>query len=481
MESIEKLILEEKKKINWTTKNISEIIIRGNRLDATNYSSEGEEFRKIVKNYDGNIKQIKSIIDKIFVPPPIKRIFTDDENVGTPYLAPSDLHQTIVKSEKGIIEHEMKDIQDWFVKEKWLLITQSGLVGIPIIARKKLEKFIISQNMIRVIFKNNEDVNFLYILFKTKIGHKLLSTNFYGSVVTHIEPEHVEELTIPYPSTVIRKKISEQVDISLKFRDEADILFEKAQKTLAKHTGINDLKQLKPSYLESSQDRYFSLSKIQLKNRFDATFHDPIITKIIDQLKKTKLELTTIDDPRISKEIFLPGRFKRIFVKEEFGIPFLGGRNIVQFVPQQLKYLSKELHKELISNDVSIKENMILITRSGTIGRVLLTPKHFEGYTATEDIIRISPSGEIHSGYIYAFLSSDFGKKLITRNTFGSVVGHIDTKNIASIPILLLKKNIIDEIGDMIFEAFSKLTRAYNLEKKLVCELEEHISKKQKK
>ena len=39
MESIEKLILEEKKKINWTTKNISEIIIRGNRLDATNYSS----------------------------------------------------------------------------------------------------------------------------------------------------------------------------------------------------------------------------------------------------------------------------------------------------------------------------------------------------------------------------------------------------------------------------------------------------------
>ena len=26
MESIEKLILEEKKKINWTTKNISEII-----------------------------------------------------------------------------------------------------------------------------------------------------------------------------------------------------------------------------------------------------------------------------------------------------------------------------------------------------------------------------------------------------------------------------------------------------------------------
>ncbi len=98
METIEKLILEEKKKINWSSKNVSEIIIRGKRLDATAYSSEGEEFRKIVQNYDGNIKQIKTIIDKIFVPPPIKRIFTNDENVGTPYLAPSDLHEIIVKT-----------------------------------------------------------------------------------------------------------------------------------------------------------------------------------------------------------------------------------------------------------------------------------------------------------------------------------------------------------------------------------------------
>ena len=106
--------------------------------------------------------------------------------------------------------------------------------------------------------------------------------------------------------------------------------------------------------------------------------------------------------------------------------------------PSNKKYLSLKHHGERIKNQLILNENMILITCSGTIGKVTIVPKHWEGWTANQHIIRVVPINNEIAGYIHAWLSSDYAYPLITRYTYGMNVDEIDDKQVSKISIPLL-------------------------------------------
>ncbi len=119
---------------------------------------------------------------------------------------------------------------------------------------------------------------------------------------------------------------------------------------------------------------------------------------------------------------------------------------------------------------------MILVTCSGTVGRVLLAPKYFDDFTGNQHILRLVPSNEINKGYVYCFLASDYGRVLIQKFTYGSVVDEIDDSHLASVPFPLLKnKRIQDEVGNMVIEANDKRNEAWNLEHEAIAEIEKLI------
>ena len=45
-------------------------------------------------------------------------------------------------------------------------------------------------------------------------------------------------------------------------------------------------------------------------------------------LKRYAEEVTTVGDPRISREVILPGRFKRVYVDEGYGRVLIGGKQL---------------------------------------------------------------------------------------------------------------------------------------------------------
>ena len=63
-------------------------------------------------------------------------------------------------------------------------------------------------------------------------------------------------------------------------------------------------------------------------------------------LKKYADEVTTIGDKRITHDIVLAGVFKRTYVDEQYGYPFLGGKEITQLAPKTEKFLSKAIHRK---------------------------------------------------------------------------------------------------------------------------------------
>jgi len=218
---------------------------------------------------------------------------------------------------------------------------------------------------------------------------------------------------------------------------------------------------------DSSAVNTYNVKLSDINLRLDASYHVPIVNSIINHLKQHAEEVTNIGDQRISKAVILPGRFKRVYVDEGHGYVLFGGKQIHTLDPSGDKYLSSSKHDDRITKELLIDENTTLITRSGTIGKVAIVPKHWSNWIASEHIIRVVPATREVAGYNYIFLLSDYGRTLIQRYTYGAVVDEIDNSHVSDIPIPLLKnKDIQKRINDLALEANEKRYEAYKLEQK---------------
>ena len=119
---------------------------------------------------------------------------------------------------------------------------------------------------------------------------------------------------------------------------------------------------------------------------------------------------------------------------------------------------------------------MILITSSGTLANTVLVPEHWDGWAMTHDIIRLVPANKEISGYLYAWLSSDYARELIHKFAYGAVVRHLEKGHISQVSVPLLRdENVQREINDTVLEANRKRTEAYNLEQKALSVLDEKV------
>lgn len=203
-----------------------------------------------------------------------------------------------------------------------------------------------------------------------------------------------------------------------------------------------------------------------MSGRLDASYHVPIIDAIIEHLRRYAEEVTTVGDPRISREVILLGRFKRVYVDEGYGRVLIGGKQLSELDPSSKKYLSTAKHDKILKK-LEVHEGTTLITRSGTIGKIALIPKHWEHYVPSDHIIRIVPASKDIAGYLNIFLASDYGKALITRFTYGSVVDEIDDSHVRQIAFPLLKNHEMQKkINDLALAANEKRYEAYQFEQK---------------
>ena len=351
------------------------------------------------------------------------------------------------------------------LKPMTLLLTRSGTIGTISFVSKTLEGMVFSDDVIRVQFKKEIDLGYVYAYLKSKIGNMILTTNGYGSVITHIEPEHLATVPIPDAPAVIKKRIHNLIVDSYELRDESNALIDEATELLIKELQFPDIHDLKVAlYKKNASVKTFSVKLSNMAGRADASYHVPIVDAIVKHMKRFAAEVTTVGDSRISKTVFLPPRFARIYVEEGYGSVLLGGKQIYELAPSSKKYISNAKHKKLL-NQLQVHQNTILITRSGTIGKVVIVPKHWENWIPSDHIIRVVPASNDIAGYLSIFLASDYGYSLITRYTYGSVVDEIDDTHVSNIPFPLLKNaDVQRRINELALEANDKRYEAYQLE-----------------
>ncbi len=360
-----------------------------------------------------------------------------------------------------------------YVKKGTVLISCSGTIGKTTFVNETLEKYAFSQHIIRLICNNYP--GYVYAYLNTKIAQDQIQSLIYGAVVPEIEPEHLKKILIPNPPEKIKKEIHELIVESFDLRDQSNELIDRAEKILYEELLLPPIEQLEIKYFDNSKDiRNFQIKLSKLELRLDGSYHIPIIEKILIKISENCSEIVNLS--RLSSRIILAGVFKRTYVDEEYGIPFLGGRDITQLKPKVEKFLSKAIHKDRIIKELGVFENYILISDRGTIGKIQIVPKHWEGWTVSQNIIKVIPVSNDIAGYLYSFLNSDYGQILIKREAYGSVIDMIDDKNVARIKIPLLKDKIRQkEINDLVLKANDIRFNAHLLEQKALKMIEESV------
>ena len=176
------------------------------------------------------------------------------------------------------------------------------------------------------------------------------------------------------------------------------------------------------------------------------------VKAIVEKLRTTKVLLKDVTLGGLDG-IYHAGRESRLWVSSlEYGVPFMSSSDILLSDLNNLPLISK---KQILRNPkFIIREGWILITRSGSIGRMIYARKEMNGFACTEHVLRVIPDTErILPGYLYTYLNSKFGVPLVISGTYGSLIQSIEPHHLANIPVPRLGEKIENDIHKMLSEA----------------------------
>ena len=355
----------------------------------------------------------------------------------------------------------------WEIKEGNIVVSRSGRVGEAYWVDKRLDGVLVGDSF-RVVPKKADDRFFLYALLSSSMARNFLSGSAYGSVVDHASLDQLRRFPIPPVSTAVRKQVSEKVRRALQSRDDAYDLLDEAQSILLISNALSPLSTSKHSELGDFASAHSFVSSNDLLDcennrtefRLDAHFYNPMARVAIGKIQKCPSLKRTIGD--VTEDIRMSPLFVRKYVTKEHGVPYIAGKQISQVKPE-FKYISRTETQDLETH--ILHAGWTLMTCAGTVGKVGYVSSLLDG-AAAQDVMRIIPNDtEIDGGYLNAWLSSDYGRVLIERCRYGSVVDRVSPNQTAGILIPIPPTRTQQrEIGDKVRLAYEKRADALCLE-----------------
>ncbi|MEI6067392.1 MAG: restriction endonuclease subunit S [Methylococcaceae bacterium] len=436
---------------SWVSVPVQSVFESGLRLEASVYATEAKQAETAIQSNPHGCVPIHELAT-IHHCPRFKRVFVQKSQF--PIYQPSQIGELNPSPAAYISDKTLVDLDALRVSEGQILMTCSGTVGNVTYVSKTLAGNIFSHDLLRIRSHNEHHAGYLYAYFKSEQGRTLIQSNNYGAVIQHVEPAHLLKLPIPDAPAILKTHIHHTVTESFNLRDESNALISQARAKLQAALKLPAVEELNPPANGDNGLRCFSVNVADLNHRLEANYHNPLAQAITQHLHKHAAQVLALGDKKITQKIILAGRFKRVYVDKKQGVPFLGGKEILELDPRGEKYLSLKHHGERIAEQLTLDENMILITCSGTIGKVNLVPKHWQGWAGSQHILRVVPASAEWAGYLYAWLSSEWALPLIRRQTYGAVVFEIDQYQLAQVPVPLLADVVLmHEINTLVLRA----------------------------
>lgn len=449
------------------------------RLDATAYSAEAWRARESVEAAPGFHSPLGQLCGTIWHPVQnqarsnFKRIYVNKEH-GVPYVGSREMFFLPLRPDK-FLSKRIPRLQDLMVPEGWLLLSRSGTVGNALYVYKRLSACAITDHAIR-IEPTRVPAGFLYAFLASRFGKPLITQGMYGSTVDELEPKHIASIPVPLFDKSTREEIHSKIIQAYKLRDRANDLLDLAESELHEVMEVDPFDESDIEYLGNPFElKSFEIDSSELGVRFDATCHVPTARSAIDKLATGKHELVPLSD-RV-QSIYLAPRFARVYVDAEHGTPLLQGSHVLMMRIHALKYISNS-QTDRIERWI-IRKDTVLITCSGTIGRIAVATAKMDGWAASQHILRvIAKQGVSHPGFLAAFLMTPFGQHQLKARIYGGVVDELTDQDTARCVIPDVPFEQQRRIGNKVCRAFELRDGANDLETEAISQLEQLITGK---
>lgn len=197
--------------------------------------------------------------------------------------------------------------------------------------------------------------------------------------------------------------------------------------------------------------------------------HNDALRKVLTMCdgEDSSFEKKTLSE--VADRIFNGPRFKRPYAEDgvESGPTirkYFTGTAVTQLHSENIKYLdearcSAAQLKQL--KELTIHKGYILISDSGTLGRVSYALNQHDGHVATNNLIRVVIEDENLRGYVYQFLKSEIGQSLMLKNAYGTNQEHLEPDVISDVLIPIPKdREVIDKIGSKVLSSISSIEQS---------------------
>ncbi|MCO6042671.1 restriction endonuclease subunit S [Aeoliella sp. ICT_H6.2] len=385
------------------------------------------------------------------------RTYVDDKETGVLFLTTADMLQARFDSPRYISRVLSSSVLR--IQPGCILISGSGTIGNTVLATDDFSDAYVSHDAFRVTPNDHSDLGMLYCFFQSNAGQFLLTRNKSGGVVEHIYEHDLNTLVIPLLPRAFRKELTRLIDESCHLRVNANKLIDEAIADVQHQCYLPDLSHFMSgrtpdaeplTFIHSAKARLFPEDAQFGERRLDATYHEPAavaLAKYIlshDRGCQLGQVLTAVRNSTLRKRNYVDD--------PELGVALIGGKQLMQWRPQGLKYLSSSLTRNLEKE--TVESGWTIVSCGGTLGRCQYIHRNFEGWAMSQDVMRIIPDKDkIAPGFIYAFLSSAYGQTQIHCRGYGSVIPRLRDFQFNTIAI-----PVPDDRGESIHE---KIVAAY--------------------
>lgn len=448
------------------------------RFDASYHLSEGEEVKRFIHASPFPLVKISDVSKDIFIGNRAKRVYVKKRSHGTPFLSSSDILQADLENVKIASNKYTPNIEQMKLQKGWTLISRSGTIGNCAFANAKHAQKLASEDVIRLVPNNILREGLIYAYLASKYGHSLLTQGTFGAVIQHIEPDFVGSLPIPHFPESFQKEVDDLIQESARLREEATEALEDASELLKHYASLSDLTEADYDYYgPRSYERQVSCF---VKSRKDIDSTTINAFNHSERIKNTKDKITSTTRPLkdliINGDVFSTGSFPRIEVKEDKGIMLINQSDIFDTIIRG-KHISKRNVK--LSNLVEYGE--VLIAGVGTLGenetfcRCIYANEDLVNQLVSGEFIRMKTTNDMPSGYLYAWLSSNYGFRFIRNLQTGTKLCRPIPRLLLDIPVPIIEFDKMKEIHDIVTNAHTKRYKANCLVKQAIGMIENEI------
>jgi len=408
----------------------------GRRLDCNPYMSGALEARDTLKQLNARKDALSALTaghtGGIYNGPVFARIWVDDSRHGVPFLSNSDMLNADLANLPLLQRRyaESKKLAHLELSPGTTLITCSGTIGRMTFVRPDMAGMWSSQHIMKVV-PDPERIppGYLYAYLSSRYGVPLVVSGTYGAIIQHIEPEHIADLPVPRFDARTEAAIAEKIDAAAHARSLAVKLLQEACNRLHLTLGLRAPTPIsafaKPDVTAVSCDTfkdrgdgyYYSARNAESRIAFDAAGENRALGDVA--------------------EVFIPGIFKRLYASDpQFGSPYITGGDVFELAPTSDKYLMKRVAAEY---GLLLRKGMIVVQEAGQLGGLIghsvMVGNYLDGFSCSNNMIRIVPKDDIDGGYLFTLLSSEHGVRLLSREAAGSSIPHTDEQRVKRIQV----------------------------------------------